>query len=255
MIFFEKHGMEENELFHFSTLKNYQFPLHFHRAYELIYVRDGQLAVSIDQKEYLLKKNDLVFIFNNQIHEFKTINYSEITIILFSPELIGDFSMNFKGFIPKDNLISVDRKLDFEKMNSIYSQKSFLYSICAELVSQTSFLPIEESSKTKILYKILLYVESNYSDDCTLKIISKYLQYDYFYLSKLFVQLMNMTFTDYLNDYRISKACYLLENSHQTVGEISINCGYNNLRTFHRNFRNIIGQCPKAYRIRLKDNK
>ncbi len=247
MVFFEKHGVEGKEVFRFFPLRNHHFPIHFHRAYELIYINDGQLSVTIDQKEYLLQKNDLAFVFTNQMHEFKTIAYSKITIFLFSPELIGDFYMNYKGFIPVDNVLHPDREPDFKKLDTIYSQKSFLYAVCDHLVNQTSFVPVRQSPQTRVLYKILLYVEQNYSDDCTLKAVAKHLQYDYPYLSKLFVRLMNMTFTDYLNHYRISQACYLLKNSSQTVGEVAVICGYNNLRTFHRNFREITGRSPKQY--------
>lgn len=59
---------------------------------------------------------------------------------------------------------------------------------------------------------------------------------------------MNITFTEYLNNYRISQACYLLKNSNQSIGEIAINCGYNSLRTFHRNFRKITEMTPNEYR-------
>lgn len=247
MVFFEKHGMEEEEYFRYFILKNYHFPLHFHRTYEMIYINDGQLSVSIDQKEYLLQKNDMVFIFTNQIHEFNTVDYSEITVILFSPELIGYFFMNYKGFIPNDNKLHLEREFDLNKLKSIYSQKSFLYAVCDDFISQRSFAPVKQSSQTKVLYKILLYVEQNYSADCTLKDVAKHLKYDYAYISKLFVQMMNMTFTDYLNDFRISKACYLLKNFNQPISEVAIDCGYNNLRTFHRNFRRITGQSPKEY--------
>ncbi len=249
MVLFEKHGVEGKEFFHYFPLKNYSFPLHFHRAYEIIYVNAGHLYVSIDQKEYLLKENDLAFVFTNQMHEFKTIDNSDITIILFSPELIGDFFMNYKGLIPNDNSLHLERELDLSKLNLIYSQKSFLYAVCAALVNQKSFVPVKKLPQTKVLYKMLLYVEENYSADCTLKDVAKHLQYDYPYLSKLFVQQMNMTFTDYLNHYRISQACYLLKNSQQAIGEVAVKCGYNNLRTFHRNFREITGHGPRKYRV------
>lgn len=248
MVFFEKHGVEEKNFFQFFPLKNYNFPLHFHRAYELIYVSGGKLSVTIDQREYLLQKNDLVFIFSNQMHEFRAVDYSETTIILFSPELIGDFFMNYKGFVPNDNRLHLVGELDLNNLNSIYRQKSFLYAACADLIHHTTFAPVKQTPQTKVLNKILLYVEQNYSTDCTLKDVAKHLQYDYPYLSKLFVQLMNMTFTDYLNHYRISQAYYLLRNSNQLIGEVAINCGYNNLRTFHRNFREIANQSPREYR-------
>lgn len=248
MVFFQKHGVNEKDLFRFFSLKNYQFPYHFHRAYELIYLNDGQLSVSIDKKEYRLNKNDLAFVFPNQMHEFKTIDRSDITIILFSPELIGDFYMNYKGMIPEDNILHFDNIIDFNKLGSIYGKKSFLYSLCDKLVNHTSFIPSRQSTKTKVLYKMLLFIEQNYSNDCTLKKAAKYLNYDYPYLSKLFIQQMGMTFTEYLNNYRISQSCYMLKNSNLSVSEIAINCGYNNLRTFHRNFRKMTNMSPKEYR-------
>ncbi|MEG6566724.1 AraC family transcriptional regulator [Thermoanaerobacterium saccharolyticum] len=248
MVFFQKHGVNEKDLFHFFSLKNYQFPYHFHRAYELICLNDGQLSVYIDKKEYRLNKNDLAFVFPNQMHEFKTIDCSDITIILFSPELIGDFYMNYKGMIPEDNILHLDSIMDFNRLNSIYSKKSFLYSLCDKLVNNTLFTPLRQSNKAKVLYKILLFIEQNYSNDCTLKKAAEYLNYDYQYLSKLFIHQMGMTFTEYLNNYRISQSCYMLKNSNLSVSEIAFNCGYNNLRTFHRNFRKMTNTSPKKYR-------
>ncbi|MBD8067632.1 AraC family transcriptional regulator [Bacillus sp. PS06] len=248
MFFFEHHGVEEKESFQTFKSVNQTFPLHFHRAYELIFVNEGELIVTIDHKEYIMHQNDIAFIFNNQMHEFKTLNQSDITIVIFSPELIGHFFMKYKGYVPENNVIHINDIPNLTILDSIYRQKSFLYDICGRLVDHTSFIPVEHSSKTKVLHKILLYVDQNYSEDCTLKVISKQLQYDYAYLSKLFIQMANMSFTEYLNHYRISQACYLLKNSQQSISEIALNCGYNNLRSFNRNFKRVTNHSPSGFR-------
>ncbi|WP_416150036.1 helix-turn-helix domain-containing protein [Salipaludibacillus sp. HK11] len=248
MVFFEHHGVEEKESFHYFTSVNNNFPLHFHRAYELIIVNEGDLYITIDQKEYVLTKHDVAFIFNNQIHEFKTIDQSNITIVLFSPELIGHFFMNYKGYIPDNNVFQLTHFPNMDALDAIYKQKSFLYDMCSLLVDHTQFNPVEYSTKTKALHNILLYVDGNYGDDCSLKTVAKHLQYDYAYLSKVFVQMANMTFTEYLIHYRISQACYQLKNSQQSIGEIALNCGYNNLRSFNRNFKSITSHSPSKYR-------
>ncbi|WP_071396418.1 helix-turn-helix domain-containing protein [Bacillus tuaregi] len=253
MAFFEHHGVEEKDAFHTSSLCNFNFPLHFHHAYELIIVNEGKLFVTIDQKEYMLHKNDVAFVFNNQMHEFKTLNHSDISIVIFSPEIIGHFFNNYKGYVPENNIIHLNKAPNLTGLDSIYQQKSFLYHICAILVENTEFIPVAYSSKTKVLHKILLYVDKNYSEDCTLKVIAKQLQYDYAYLSKLFVHMTNMTFTDYLNHYRTSQACYLLKNSEQSISEIAIHCGYNNLRSFNRNFKRITNYSPRRYREDTRD--
>ncbi|GAE26873.1 transcriptional repressor [Halalkalibacter wakoensis JCM 9140] len=248
MAFFEHHGVEKKESFHIFKLLTQTFPLHFHRAYELIVVNEGELLVNIDQKKYTLNKNDIAFIFNNQIHELKAKDHSDISIVIFSPELIGRFFMNYKGYVPENNVIHLSKAPNLDEIDSIYRQKSFLYDICGRLIDNTEFLPVEHSTKTEVLHKILLYVDRNYSDDCTLKVIAKQLQYDYAYLSKLFIHMTNMSFTEYLNHYRISQACYLLKNSQQSISEIAINCGYNNLRSFNRNFKKMTSQSPRSFR-------
>ncbi len=248
MAFFERHGVADKEFICYYPLKNYNFPLHFHRAYELIYVNEGTVSVIIDRKEYELHKHDIAFVFTNQMHEFKTVGSSEITIVLFSPELVGDFYRSYKGFVPTNHVIHYDGILDYKKLNSLYSQKSLLYAVCAELVNHSKFEPIKQSSQMKTLYRILLYVEQNYSGDCTLKEVAKHLQYDYPYLSKLFVKRMGIPFTEYLNHYRITQACYMLENDNQPIGDIAISCGYKNLRSFHRNFKKITEKSPREYR-------
>ena len=126
MVFFEDHGVEEKESFEKFTLINDSFPLHFHRAYELIIVNEGELFVRVDQKEYLLQKNDVAFIFPNQLHEFKTIHHSHISVVIFSPELIGHFFMNYKGFVPENNVIHLHNTPILQTLHSIYQQKSFL---------------------------------------------------------------------------------------------------------------------------------
>lgn len=248
LFFFEHHGIEVKESFRYFPLVNYTFPLHFHRAYELIIVNEGELQLTVDQRQYSLKENDIAFIFNNQMHEFKTHNHSDISIVIFSPELIGHFFMNYKQYIPKNNVFQLSQQPNLHEMNSIYKQKSFLYDLCSMLVENTTFIPVEYSAQTKILHKILLFIDRNYDRDCTLKSVAKHLKYDYAYLSKLFVQLTDMSYTEYLNHFRISQACYLLKNSQQTIYEIASNCGYNNLRSFNRNFNKIMNQSPKQYR-------
>ncbi len=248
MVFFEKYAVEEANFFHHFTLSNYHFPLHFHRAYEFIIVLEGKLEVTIDQMNYTVEAGNLIFIFANQMHAFKTIEQSEIAVVQFSPELIADFHLQYQSFIPQNNVLSFTSTPVYN-LDHIYKQKSFLYDWCAQLIAQKSFIPIERSTHAKILYCILLYIEQNFANVCTLKGASEYLRYDYSYVSKLFVKRMNMTFTQYLNHYRISHACYLLKNSPCSIDEIAIKCGYNNLRSFHYNFKKITRQSPTHYRL------
>lgn len=248
MYFFEKHGIDEKQTFNYTILENNSFPLHFHRAYEIILVEKGEMLIKIEETQYTLKAKEAVFIFPNQLHELVTVNRSTCKLLIFSPEMVGQFYSSYKQSIPKNNKINITFDVNETCLDTIFAQKSILYKFCDKLIKSTEFEEIILSSKRKIIQNILLYVDTHYSQDCTLKTVAHTLQYDYAYLSKLFYQYTELTFTEYLNRYRITQATYFLESTELTIKEIAHSCGYNNLRTFNRNFRNFKDSSPSDYR-------
>lgn len=246
--FFERYGLEEKDFFRSARLTDTNFPVHFHRAYELIIVEEGETLLMIEEKEYRIKKGEGVFIFPNQMHAFKSCGHSILKIIIFSPELIRHFFDIYKELIPQNPFFPVADLPMNQTFGTIYSQKSFLYQACDQLIKGTTFSSSTYSPQAKIIQKMIAYIDQHYAEDITLKEVSAGLQYDYAYLSKLFKQVTELSFTNYLNQYRISQACYLLNNGQKTVLEISLECGYQNLRTFHRNFKKITCVTPQQYK-------
>ena len=100
----------------------------------------------------------------------------------------------------------------------------------------------------ELLDKIFTFVNENYTEECTLKRVSEELKYDYSYLSKFFSEYVGMSFNEYINRVRISKACYMLKNTDNTIIKISDACGFSALRSFNRNFIKITGMTPTEYR-------
>ena len=247
VFFFEHHGMEGTDSFRTYESGSESFPLHMHRAYELIYVNSGALSLQVEQKQYLLEAGDLAFIFCNQVHGFSTPDKSDTMVALFSPEFIGDFYSAYKNHVPENNVVRMENPPDFFKLQSRYAQKSMLYHVCDKLLAASNMEPVGNRSRTEVLQKIFAYVDKHFSEDCSLKTVSRSIKYDYAYLSKLFSRLTGMRFSEYLNLYRISQACYLLKTEKKIVSEIAAICGYTTLRTFHRNFRMVMGCAPREY--------
>jgi len=253
LFFFEHYGTAGENLYKLFRNRNEDWPAHFHRAYEFIAVNEGKLFLQIDQKKYLLNAGDLAFIFSNQIHAFMHYHEgsqqspSDITIALFSPETIDDFHLAHKNFVPVNNIITTPPWLDFYALDSIYKRKSVLYTLCDALLSSTKMENVDSMLHTTALQQIFAYIDINYKKNCSLKTAAKALQYDYTYLSKLFSKYTGISFTSFLNNYRISQACNLLPDERLTVSEIADRCGYANLRTFHRNFRKAMQCTPQEY--------
>ena len=73
------------------------------------------------------------------------------------------------------------------------------------------------------------------------------------YLSDYLNNRLNVTFHDYVNKYRIERACYIIDNlpadSRRTILDLSTSCGFNSITSFNRHFVKIKGISPKEYLV------
>lgn len=252
MFFYEGTEFMPEEYFRAFPLTDPEFPMHFHRSYELIHVVDGEMNVTVDDKSYALGNGDLAFLFPDQLHSLRKKGTSQVTIIQFSPELIGHFSARCQKQIPTDpilhNLFYPADALQFE---NVYEKKAFLYRLCALLTQHTSFSP--RDLRETPLFSLLSYISQNYQHACSLSLAAGKLGYDYAYLSRMFKQKTGISFTEYLNQFRISQAAYLLSNTSESISAVAFLCGYGTIRSFNRNFKTLTGTTPQKYRAQPAD--
>ena len=132
-------------------------------------------------------------------------------------------------------------------------QKGLLYSVLGELVETTKFTEAPVNEDTILINKALRYIEKNYSTDCTLASASEEISYGYSYLSRTFKRIMGMSFTEYLNRFRINHAVYLLSSGNNyPISHIAQLCGYDSLCSFNRNFKRITGTTPRNILLEIK---
>lgn len=247
MFFYEGTEFMDEEYFRAFPLTDPEFPMHFHRSYELIHVLTGRLSITADDRSFDLTGGDLAFLFPDQLHSMKEKEPSRITIIQFSPELIGHFSTRFRGQVPVDPILKgLLLPADSLQLENVYEKKAFLYQLCAQLTRHTVFEP-KESQNTP-LFLLLSYISLNYQKDCTLSLAARELGYDYAYLSRLFKRKTGVSFTEYLNMFRISQAAYLLRSTQESISAVAFMSGYDTIRSFNRNFRALTGTTPLEYR-------
>lgn len=239
---------------------DFGYPAHLHHCFELLCVTEGEMHTEVDDIKYKLKAGKALMIFPNQIHSMRTPNHSRHVLCLFSPELVSAYTEKTSSLIPVDNLFGpdgyyIDILPGFASGHSMIEMKGLLYSLCGSFDAQTSYREADSTSNV-LLFNIFKFIEQNYNSDCTLNALAKNTGYEYTYLSRNFKQTVGISYNDYVNQYRISKACYLLQNSDSTILEISEECGFNSLRSFNRNFKAQLAIPPAEYRnnIRSKNN-
>ena len=92
------------------------------------------------------------------------------------------------------------------------------------------------------------YIEENYQHPISIDEISDVCHFSSSHFMKYFKKVMGTSFTDYLNEYRLSMASRLLLSSSDNILEIAAECGYDNLSYFNRLFKKKYGVTPSAYR-------
>lgn len=249
---YEIHNSFDSNLCAIGYNQDWSFPLHSHRGFELIMVTEGEMEIAVDKHCYVLKENEAVLVFPNQIHSLKNIHKSADIFCTFSKDLVNHFSKTRQNYLPKDNFFKVDpqwaqllRQLHAE--DSIYMIKSILYRLVAEFDKHAEYVELQGTSTDALVYQIFQYVEKNYSQDCTLISLSSHLKYNREYLSRVFKNYCNISYNDYVNHCRIEEACRMLHTRKASIATISMDCGYSSIRSFNRNFKKIMGMTPQEY--------
>lgn len=244
---YEKEYENPNYRFLSYDVDNLNWHIHYHESFEICYLIDGEINITIDTVLYNLKQGDSVIIFPRQLHKYKTDKKSKMRVITFMPDLIPEFTNSYKNMLPEKN--DIKGIADFEKYfdaSNIFAQKGLLYSVFGILTESTNFKEAASNEESQLLLKILRYVEKNFKTQCLLQTVAEELSYGYSYLSRTFKKRMGMSYTEYLNKFRINRALYLLGNQkHMQIQQIAEECGYDSLCSFNRNFKRFTGCTPR----------
>ena len=82
----------------------------------------------------------------------------------------------------------------------------------------------------------------------TIEDIAKELGLSQSHFMKFFKNTMGTTFTNYLNDYRLTLSSRLLVSSDSSILDIAAEAGFENLSYFNRLFKKRFGVTPREYR-------
>lgn len=231
--------------------KNFNFPAHLHQSFEFITVFSGNMQIDIEDKTYNLKKGESILIFPHQMHSISS-EKSKHMLCIFSPELVKAYYSKISNKKPVKNTFEIDNYLidtldNLLTDSSTFKKKGILYSICAEFDKNAEYTE-KISFDDNLLQNIFEFVEENYSAECELNDLAKKIGYSYSYLSRCFKKTTGISFNTYVNRFRISNACYLLNNTNYSVLQCALESGYKSIRSFNRNFINLLGVTPKEYK-------
>lgn len=248
--------------FVFRRKKHYswEIDLHLHEYSEILYCESGECDVYVNGVNFLLKKDEFLWIPPNYIHKYQSKNAS-----LFCAVFSNDYVPLFDKAIGEKKLkvLPVSAKGIEHYLKEIMDTKAddfltlggYLTLIFARVFENAVLedsRPIDE-----ILYqKVIFYISKHYSEDITLYDIAKRFGYNEKYLSHTLHELTGTHFRKLITLYRINKAKELLSSkSHENVSSVALSCGFSALNTFHRAFKEMTGVTPTEYKRGILSKK
>lgn len=118
---YEKEWENPNYKFLSYDVDNLNWNIHYHESFEICFIIDGEINITIDTVLYNLKQNDSVIIFPRQLHSYETEKSSKMRVITFMPDLIPEFTNRYQNMLPEKMIL---RRFRISK--NILTRKIFL---------------------------------------------------------------------------------------------------------------------------------
>ena len=97
--------------------------------------------------------------------------------------------------------------------------------------------------------QVLDYIDANLEETIQLKNLAQLLDMSQFHFSRLFKKSIGLSPYQYLIQQRVERAKKLLKQTDKSIIEIALDCGFNSHSHLSKQFRQVTGMTPKAYRF------
>ena len=133
--------------------------------------------------------------------------------------------------------------------SQLYIKSALLY-ILATLSANRLFMPAESNQDKRVesIKTALTYMKHHYQEKLHIADLAGCVNLNEQYFCRLFKKAVGHSPMEYLNEYRIKQAIRLLEETGLPVTEVCLECGFNNMGNFLREFRRYTGTTPLQYR-------
>lgn len=250
------------------------FSHHWHKEFEIIYIYSGNGIITINSSVYECSIGDIFFVPPDAVHSIHQkdnlpMEYFNILFklsllesdenspffqkyltpieqgLLVPPERLTPDSKTSKKLIPVLQSICDRWQEDFSKdmlfvKTNIFYLVNEIYGIC-----EPAHKGIRKHEKNiSRLKPVFQFITENYNTPVSIQDAALMCNYSESFFMKAFKNATGMTFTAYLNDYRLEKAEELLKSTNKNVSEVALSCGFESLSYFIKCFKNKWGYTP-----------
>ncbi|MBU2950980.1 AraC family transcriptional regulator [Tamlana agarivorans] len=257
---------------------------HYHSEYELLYISKSTGIRFVGDDVSPFSPGDLVLVGSYLPHLWRNDEvYYEMKEDLMVKTIVMKFTKNFMG----EGTFDVP---EFASIKNLLEQSNFGVSfnnaigkaLHDDIMELSNLSKGEQSIKLMdILYKlsqyeddqktilsstdmrqftkdrpdrldsVIRYISDNYKTEISLSDVADVACMTTNSFCRFFKKMTNKSFTEFLNEVRIRNASRMLIQEDIPISEICFSVGYKSIPNFNKQFKNIMGDTPKAYRYKL----
>lgn len=264
----------------------YSYPLHWHNEMEIIYVSSGSCVITVNRIPVQIFAGDIIFILPGTLHaidrhENDTVDFFNIVFDILLLKSAAPSDICYEKYLKPYLENQIQLPVVVSPSHPLYPQihpalagltkncgltspglelyiKSQLFTLFWILESlqikvKKEMVTQYHASQIRKMKDLLQFIALHYASPLKLKDAADFCGYSIPHFMKFFKSFTGSTFIEYLNTYRLKKACELLLTTNLTVLEISETVGFDNHSYFIRIFKRQYGITPKKYRVRYPD--
>ncbi|CAJ1229826.1 hypothetical protein IV64_GL002232 [Lactiplantibacillus xiangfangensis] len=253
--------------------------MHNHDFYELFFVYEGEFHQQINHQDLVMRTGDVCIIPPGIYHSLDVDNYSIVINVLIQKEtfqniffndlhgdnVLSNFYLqtvsskalsNFVVFHTNGDLglmkIFLEMYLEVLNQQKYYTKvvKSKLVVILVKLLRDYSdqvFNPAPQRQNETLELKIVSYIE-NHISNVSLDLLADHFHYSKQVLSQYVKNQSGLSFTKFIQRYRVQNAKQFLTQTDMKVKDIATAVGYSSSEHFIRLFKKETGKTPTEFR-------
>lgn len=262
-----------------DEVKHFYDKFHHHQEVQITWIQKSHGSLLMGNSIVPFFENDLLVIGANVPHRFrcddifyqkKSKLIAESISIFFDKDAFGKtfFDLpelkNINSFLENagrgfringeskdwvfDHLKTIEQKNGMERfiilmeiLNHLSSSKE------VEQLSNLSFIENPNSRESKKLEEIFQFIVEHYKQPIKLEAAAKIANLSVSAFCRFFKERTRKTFSQFVNELRISMACKKLLMEDFSISEVCYEVGFSNLSNFNRQFKKITGYSPSQY--------
>ena len=253
----------------YSSYENISFVAHWQKEIELVYINSGEASFHVSDQHFTAHAGDLVICESGQIHYSDSYNTkNNLHFLIFDTNVISSRFHNphFKNHrVTSEELYQLGLSDALQRLFTLVPEEldkkqPYYKDIITSAIREFWFLlkrnlpraekATDNSRRSHMLedfQELLDYIDKHYAEELTLEHAASMMHFSPSHFSKTFKKLMGMNYVTYVNMVRIEHAISILINEHARMIDIALECGFSNIRSFNRVFKEITGHTPTDF--------